>query len=35
MREHDRLGAAVAAGGKQFEGAAPSGGRDALARAVA
>jgi hypothetical protein len=33
--QHDRLGAAVAAGGEQFEGAAPSGGRDALARAVA
>jgi hypothetical protein len=31
----DRLGAAVAAGGEQFERAAPSGGRDALARAVA
>jgi hypothetical protein len=35
VREHDRLGAAVAAGGQQFEGAAASGGRDALARAVA
>ena len=34
-REHDRFGAAVMAGGEQFERTAPSGGRDALARAVA
>jgi hypothetical protein len=27
VREHDRFGAAVAAGGEQFERAAPSGGR--------
>jgi hypothetical protein len=27
MRQHDRFGAAVAAGGEQFERAAPSGGR--------
>jgi hypothetical protein len=31
LREHDRFGAAVTAGDEQFERAAPSGGRDALA----
>jgi hypothetical protein len=35
MRQHDRLRAAVAAGGKQFERAVASGGRDALARVAA
>jgi hypothetical protein len=35
VRQHDRLGAAVGPAGEEFEGAAPSGRRDALARAVA
>jgi hypothetical protein len=35
VREHDRFGAAVTAGGEQFERAATGGGRAALARAVA
>jgi hypothetical protein len=35
VREHGRPSAAVARAGEQFERAAPSGGRDALARAVA
>src|SRR2546429_9936258 len=34
VREHDRLGAAIAAGCEQFERAAVGGGRVALARAA-
>ena len=35
MRQYDRLGAAVRGCGEQFERAAASGGRDALARVAA
>jgi hypothetical protein len=35
VREHDRLGAAIAAGCEQFENAAAGGGRDSFARVAA